>query len=116
MCGSFISSPAASISGLLEGTPNTILGELSEKLSRATGARWLVSLARNADAAAPTLREQAQTHEERLKERARADTLVKAALAVFPGAEIIEVREPGLPRPTAASISSSDRTCMPSAP
>ena len=83
--------------GLLEGTPNTILGELSEKLSRATGARWLVSLARNADAAAPTLREQAQTHEERLKERARADTLVKAALAVFPGAEIIEVREPGLP-------------------
>ncbi|MBX3492750.1 MAG: DNA polymerase III subunit gamma/tau [Parvibaculum sp.] len=83
--------------GLLEGTPNTILGELSEKLSRATGARWLVSLARNADAAAPTLREQAQSLEDRLKDRARADALVKAALAVFPGAEIVDVREPGLP-------------------
>ncbi|MEX0840141.1 MAG: DNA polymerase III subunit gamma/tau [Parvibaculum sp.] len=83
--------------GLLEGTPNTILTELSEKLSRATGARWLVSLARNAADAAPTLREQAQTHEEMLKDRARADALVKAALAVFPGAEIVEVREPGFP-------------------
>ncbi|MDO8839136.1 MAG: DNA polymerase III subunit gamma/tau [Parvibaculum sp.] len=82
--------------GLLEGTPNTILTELSEKLSRATGARWLVSLARNASDAAPTLREQAQTHEEMLKDRARGDALVKAALAVFPGAEIVEVREPGL--------------------
>ena len=83
--------------GLLEGTPNTILTELSEKLSRATGARWLVSLARATADAAPTLREQAQTHEEMLKDRARGDALVKAALAVFPGAEIVEVREPGFP-------------------
>ena len=43
------------------------------------------------------MREQAQTHEEMLKDRARGDALVKAALAVFPGAEIVEVREPGFP-------------------
>ena len=91
--------------GLLEGTPNTILTELSDKLLRATGTRWLVSLARNADTAAPTLREQAQTREEMLKDRARADSLVKAALAVFPGAEIVDVREPGLPvSPTVAGL------------
>src|SRR5690606_41416849 len=70
--------------------------ELSEALSRATGQRWFVSIARatGAAAAAPTLREQAKTREDEAKERAKEDPLVKAALAVLAGAEIVHVREP----------------------
>jgi DNA polymerase-3 subunit gamma/tau len=83
----------------LEGTPNTVASELSDALSKATGARWFVSIARATGAPAPTLREQAQTREEAVREEARADPLVKAALAVFPGAEIVDVRSPDLALP-----------------
>ncbi|MDP1626339.1 DNA polymerase III subunit gamma/tau [Parvibaculum sp.] len=84
---------------LLEGTQSTIVSELSDTLSKATGTRWFVSIARGPAPATPTLREQAQTREEAAKENARADPLVKAALAAFPGAEIVDVREPGLVLP-----------------
>ena len=77
----------------LEGTPPDIVRELSEKLTRATGQRWVVSLAKGASAAAPTLKEQAHTREEALKASAAADPLVKAALAAFPGAVIVDVRD-----------------------
>ncbi|ABS61878.1 DNA polymerase III, subunits gamma and tau [Parvibaculum lavamentivorans DS-1] len=81
---------------LLEGTQSTIVSELSDTLSKATGTRWFVSVARGPAPATPTLREQAQTREEAARETARADPLVKAALAAFPGAEIVNVREAGL--------------------
>ncbi len=84
---------------LLESTQSTIVSELSDTLSKATGTRWFVSIARGPAPATPTLREQAQTREEAAKENARADPLVKAALAAFPGAEIVDVREPGLVLP-----------------
>ena len=77
----------------LEGTPPDIVRELSEKLTRATGQRWVVSLAKGASPAAPTLKEQAHTREEALKASAAADPLVKAALAAFPGAVIVDVRD-----------------------
>lgn len=95
---------------LLEGTPNTIANELSEALSRVTGQRWFVSIARavGAAAAAPTLREQAKTREDEAKERAKEDPLVKAALAVFPGAEIVHVREPDLILPEGEEIMPAD--------
>lgn len=81
---------------LLEGTSAAIASELSDKLSRATGERWLVSIARNNTPAAPTLREQAKSRAESLKDEARRDPLVQAALAAFPGATILEVRDPAL--------------------
>jgi len=92
----------------LEGTPNAVAGELSEALSKATGARWFVSIARSNASPAPTLREQAKTREEAAKERAREDPLVKAALAVFPGAEIVDVREPGLVLPEGEELMPAD--------
>ncbi|MGB5092044.1 MAG: DNA polymerase III subunit gamma/tau [Parvibaculum sp.] len=81
---------------LLEGTSAAIASELSDKLSRATGERWLVSVARSDAPAAPTLREQAKTRADSLKEEAHRDPLVQAALAAFPGATILEVRDPAL--------------------
>ncbi len=81
---------------LLEGTPNTIVSELSDWLSKATGERWLVSIMRGEGPHTPTLRERAKTREEEARESIRADPLVQAALAAFPGAEIVEIRTPGL--------------------
>ena len=92
----------------LEGTPNTVANELSDALSKATGQRWFVSVARATGAPAPTLREQAQTREEAAKEEARADPLVKAALAVFPGAEIVDVRAPDLVLPAGEEVMPAD--------
>ncbi|MFN4353569.1 DNA polymerase III subunit gamma/tau [Parvibaculum sp.] len=92
----------------LEGTPATVASELSDALSKATGARWLVSIARGAVAPAPTLREQAKSREEAAKDRAKEDPLVKAALALFPGAEIVDVREPGLELPQGEEIMPAD--------
>ncbi|HEY4344597.1 MAG TPA: DNA polymerase III subunit gamma/tau [Parvibaculum sp.] len=77
----------------LADTPPDIVRELSEKLTRATGQRWVVSLAKGGSEAAPTLKEQAHTRGEALKASAAADPLVKAALAAFPGAVIVDVRD-----------------------
>lgn len=93
---------------LLEGTPSGIAGELSDRLSKASGTRWFVSVVRNIAEAAPTLREQAKTREDKAKENARADPLVKAALAVFPDAEIVDVREPGLVLPEGEELLPAD--------
>ncbi len=92
----------------LEGTPASFASELSEALSRATGARWFVSIARGAVAPAPTLREQAKSREDAAKDRAKEDPLVKAALALFPGAEIVDVREPGLELPQGEEVMPAD--------
>ncbi|MAU61630.1 MAG: DNA polymerase III subunit gamma/tau [Parvibaculum sp.] len=93
----------------LEGTPNTVANELSEALSKATGQRWFVTVARGqAPVSAPTLREQAMTREEAAKEEAKTDPLVKAALAAFPGAEIVDVRSPDLVLPAGEEVMPAD--------
>ncbi len=79
---------------LLDGTSGDIARELSEKLTRASGRRWVVSLATARPDAAPTLKEQKQSSEDALKASAEADPLVQATLAAFPGAKIVEVRDP----------------------
>jgi DNA polymerase-3 subunit gamma/tau len=78
----------------LANTSGDIARELSEKLTRAAGQRWVVSIATPRADAAPTLKEQAETREDALKAAAAVDPLVKAALAAFPGASIVEVRDP----------------------
>lgn len=83
----------------LEDTSGDIARELSEKLTRASGRRWVVSIATPRADAAPTLKEQAQTREDALKASAKADPLVKAVLAAFPQAEIVDVRDPQVVEP-----------------
>ena len=76
---------------LTGGADGSFIGDLSEKLRRWTGERWVVSLSKAAGA--PTLREQAEARAKELEADALNDPLVKAVLETFPGAEIVEVRE-----------------------
>jgi DNA polymerase-3 subunit gamma/tau len=79
--------------------PRTLSGELSKKLADWTGRRWMVIV--SAEPGAPSLHAQAQTRKAELKDGVRADPLVQAVLARFPGAEIVDVRPP-TPPPAAA--------------
>jgi DNA polymerase-3 subunit gamma/tau len=77
---------------LEESAPKILVGELSRKLANWTGRRWMVAV--SAEPGAPSLRAQAQTRQAELKDGVRADPLVQAVLAKFPGAEIVDVRPP----------------------
>ena len=72
--------------------PKSLTGELSKKLSNWTGRRWMVIV--SAEPGAPSLYAQAQIRKADLKDGVRADPLVQAVLARFPGAEIVDVRPP----------------------
>jgi len=89
---------------------NTLVGELSKKVSEWTGRRWMVVV--SADQGAPTLRAQAEQRKAELKSDVRSDPLVQAVLARFPGAEIVDVRPPAdaavAPDDAAASSEASD--------
>ncbi len=74
------------------GASKTLVGELSKKLSAWTGRRWMVAV--SAEPGMPSLRAQAETRKAELKDGVRADPLVLAVLARFPGAEIVDVRPP----------------------
>ena len=71
------------------GSPN-LLQELQLKISEWTGKRWLVVLSREEGEA--TLAEQAKSARENLLTDVRADPLVAAVLARFPGASVVDVR------------------------
>ena len=71
----------------------TLVGELAKKLGDWTGRRWMVAV--SAEAGMPSLRAQAEARKAELKDTVRADPLVQAVLARFPGAEIVDVRAPG---------------------
>lgn len=71
------------------GSPN-LIQELQGKLGEWTGRRWLVALSR--EEGEPTLAEQAKSARDAMMTGVRADPLVAAALARFPGASIVDVR------------------------
>ena len=72
--------------------PKSLTGELSKKLADWTGRRWMVIV--SAEPGMPSLYAQAQMRKADLKDGVRADPLVQAVLARFPGAEIVDVRPP----------------------
>jgi len=74
------------------GAPKTLVGDLSKKLATWTGRRWMVAV--SAEPGMPSLRAQADARKAELKDGVRADPLVQAVLARFPGAEIVDVRPP----------------------
>jgi DNA polymerase-3 subunit gamma/tau len=83
---------------------NTIVQDLQRKISEWTGKRWMVVVSSAAEAA-PTVQQQQAVQQTQLEEGVRADPLVKAVLARFPGAEIVSVRRrdeapelPGMPQ------------------
>ena len=74
------------------GASQALAGELSKKLGAWTGRRWMVAV--SGEPGAPSLRAQAEARKAELKDGVRADPLVAAVLAKFPGAEIVDVRPP----------------------
>ncbi|MGE0564380.1 MAG: DNA polymerase III subunit gamma/tau [Pseudolabrys sp.] len=68
---------------------NTLVHDLSRKLSEWTGKRWMVVV--SAEPGAPTMKSQAEAREAELKHGVRAIPLVQSVLNKFPGAEIVGV-------------------------
>jgi DNA polymerase-3 subunit gamma/tau len=76
---------------LMPSTDRHVPGELSERLSAWTGERWIVTVSNTPGA--QTLAELSAETEAMRRTEAAQDPLLKAALAVFPGAKILSVRD-----------------------
>jgi DNA polymerase-3 subunit gamma/tau len=85
--------------GLTDDAPTTFTGDLGNRLREWTGARWIVTIDR--EAAAPTLFEKQSSERAQLVDGARRNPIVAAVLSRFPGAEIVDIRvgdgKPGQP-------------------
>ncbi|TAJ31207.1 DNA polymerase III subunit gamma/tau [Bosea sp. (in: a-proteobacteria)] len=77
---------------LAEGASRTLAQDLSRKLKDWTGQTWMVAVV-NAEGGA-TLREQVAAAKGRRESDAAAHPSVKAVLERFPGARIVDVRDP----------------------
>jgi DNA polymerase-3 subunit gamma/tau len=75
---------------LNEGGSRSLPNELTRALNDWTGRRWVVVLASRSDA--PTLHEQAKARETERRSDAANHPLVRAVMATFPGAAIVDVR------------------------
>jgi DNA polymerase-3 subunit gamma/tau len=71
--------------------PSSLPGEISDRLSKWTGERWIVSV--SGAEGAPTITAQRQAHERARREAAEQDPLLKAAMSMFPGAKLVAVRD-----------------------
>ncbi len=71
--------------------PRTLAGDLAQKLKDWTGARWVVTVAR--DGGAPTLAEQRRAAKTARLESVMQEPMVRAVLDRFPGAEVVAVRD-----------------------
>ncbi len=84
-------SPGSLSITLTEDAPNTLVGDLSRKLSDWTGTRWMVMVSRD-ETGGPTLEEIADGKRNAMLADASRDPDVAGILSVFPGAKIIDVR------------------------
>jgi DNA polymerase-3 subunit gamma/tau len=75
----------------------TLVNDLARKFTQWTGRRWMVVV--SAEPGQPTVRSQIEARQAELKTDVRADPLVQAVLARFPGAEIVDVRKGAPPMP-----------------
>lgn len=76
----------------LPNAPPKLSSDLLRKLNEVTGQRWMVSI--SSKKGQPTLAAQAQAEKEAELAVIKADPLVKYALEIFPGAEIISIQTP----------------------
>ncbi|WP_158811179.1 DNA polymerase III subunit gamma/tau [Beijerinckia sp. L45] len=65
---------------------------LMRKLQEWTGTRWMITLSR--DPGAPSLKQQADERAKATVVTSHSDPLVQSIMAQFPGAKIVEVRDP----------------------
>jgi DNA polymerase-3 subunit gamma/tau len=78
---------------LAEGGSRSLPNDLSRALADWTGRRWAVVL--SSKPGEPTLAERKRAHEAERRSDAESHPLVRAVLASFPGAAIVDVRERG---------------------
>jgi len=76
---------------LAPGANASFPGELSDKLAKWTGERWVVSV--SSAEGEPTIAAQREAADQARRASAAQDPLLKAAMAVFPGARIVAVRD-----------------------
>ena len=79
--------------------PANFSGEVMQRLRDWTGERWTIVVSKSEGA--PTLAEQEKVARADSKNRAADHPLVKAALAAFPGAELVKVQPLHVPAPVA---------------
>jgi DNA polymerase-3 subunit gamma/tau len=79
----------------------TLAAELATKLSKWTGERWVVSIS-NA-LGAPTLAERKRDADAAAKAEIRSHPLVAEVLSLFPGADLVDIRDTA-PEPVAPPI------------
>ncbi len=77
---------------LVEGASRTLAQDLSRRLKEWTGQTWMVAVVNEEGGA--TLREQAAAAKDQRENDAAAHPAVKAVLERFPGARIVDVRDP----------------------
>jgi DNA polymerase-3 subunit gamma/tau len=71
--------------------PPALPGELSDKLAKWAGERWVVTV--SSAQGEPTIAQQQDAEDQARRASAAQDPLLKAAMAVFPGAKIVAVRD-----------------------
>jgi DNA polymerase-3 subunit gamma/tau len=71
--------------------PKSLAGDLAQKLKEWTGARWVVTVAR--EGGAPTIAEKKKIAAQAKLESVMQEPMVRAVLDRFPGAEIVAVRD-----------------------
>jgi DNA polymerase-3 subunit gamma/tau len=81
--------------GLQPSAAKTLVNDLARKFSQWTNRRWMVVV--SAEQGQATVKSQNEERQAELKTGVRADPLVRAVLARFPGAEIVDVRKGEMP-------------------
>jgi DNA polymerase-3 subunit gamma/tau len=76
---------------LEQSAPKTLVNDLARRISQWTNRLWIVVV--SAEEGEPTVKSQNDARKAELKTGVRADPLVQAVLARFPGAEIVGVRK-----------------------
>ena len=92
--------------GLERSAAKTLVNDLARKFSQWTSRRWMVVV--SAEEGQPTVRSQNEARQAELKTGVRADPLVQAVLARFPGAEIVDVRKGAAALPQGPSPGDSE--------
>jgi DNA polymerase III subunit gamma/tau len=92
---------------LADGAPANLAQRLTTRLKDWTGQFWGVSV-EGGQAGQETAFERDRRERDAVKAGAAADPFVQQLMSAFPGAEIVDVRDPPAPPPAAAAVENPD--------
>ncbi len=90
---------------LVPGSPQGLVSDITRRLTDWTGRRWVVAI--SSGGGGKTLREKAEERQAAVLTGIRAAPLVRAALEIFPGAEIVDIRDNSGEAPPVAPAASA---------